>query len=278
MTSVVQWLLPMSNKLGLEASMFSNKWPYSTANWHADKCCHPKKAGHKVLALTLAHCFAEEEKMMLSGLHDSAVPEEQDYTLDQTNPILRTPLYLSPEEDKAYVWNDKANQTELDFSDPESKSTWESQLVMNDGWTWYADNKEQDKFGIIANNNGTDGGQHIAFRVVGGDVGRVEISFLVSYENFGIGLAWLDKKTNMTELGEEMKRCQTPIPNMNKQYPNTKFLSGVWGQEASVPISDFLENSMNHGEEMILHICLTPRNEKVRGDLNKFKLIGVAVY
>ena len=45
---------------------------------------------------------------------------------------------------------------------------------MNEGWTWFADNKDNDKYGFIANN--ITGGQHIAFSITGGDHGLLEVS------------------------------------------------------------------------------------------------------
>jgi hypothetical protein len=39
------WMLPLASKLGME-KQFSKKFgidnPYSTADWHADACCHRK--------------------------------------------------------------------------------------------------------------------------------------------------------------------------------------------------------------------------------------------
>jgi hypothetical protein len=55
---------------------------------------------------------------------------------------------------------------------------------------------DKDKYGLIA--KCVTGGQHIAFTLTGGKYGIIEVSFVISYENFGIALAWLDDKHDNT--------------------------------------------------------------------------------
>ena len=44
----------------------------------------------------------------------------------------------------------------------------EGESYIKQGWTWFADNKDNDKYGFIANN--ITGGQHIAFSITGGNM------------------------------------------------------------------------------------------------------------
>eukprot|EP00584_Thalassiosira_punctigera_P006509 CAMPEP_0172535690 /NCGR_PEP_ID=MMETSP1067-20121228/7582_1 /TAXON_ID=265564 ORGANISM="Thalassiosira punctigera, Strain Tpunct2005C2" /NCGR_SAMPLE_ID=MMETSP1067 /ASSEMBLY_ACC=CAM_ASM_000444 /LENGTH=543 /DNA_ID=CAMNT_0013320631 /DNA_START=244 /DNA_END=1872 /DNA_ORIENTATION=- len=186
--SAVIWMLPMAGKRGFDLQ-FNRTVPYSTSNWHSDSCCHPRKqGGHHVLSLVMAYCMVEEEKVFLSHNESDTVEAERDFTLDAI-PLLRDPLYLSPEEDDVYVRNHTFNG--IDFSDPNGEAEWKKHLVANEGWTWYADNKDKDKFGFIA--NGTHGGQHIAVSLRGEQHGKVEVIYVVSYENFGTALAWFDE-------------------------------------------------------------------------------------
>ena len=56
-----------------------------TADWHADACCHSKAAeGHLILSLVLAHCFIEEEKIMLSYNEKDTASGERDFTMDSS--------------------------------------------------------------------------------------------------------------------------------------------------------------------------------------------------
>ena len=71
---------------------------------------------------------------------------ERDFTaLDA--PILRNPLYLSQQEDEQYVTNQSQYECgDVDFTDSSSgEKTWQSLIMANEGWDWYADNQDNDK-------------------------------------------------------------------------------------------------------------------------------------
>ena len=103
---------------------------------------------------------------------------ERDLSADKS--LLRDPLYLSPEEENMYVrtgmMSHASQDNVLDFTDPNGESIWKEKVILNEGWTWFADNKDNDKYGFMANN--ITGGQHIAFSITGGDHGLVEVSVL----------------------------------------------------------------------------------------------------
>lgn len=269
--SAVMWMLPLAGKKGLYWQFNRTANPYNTAAWHADACCHPSPKGHLLLALVLAHCILEEEKIMLSYNEQDTAYGERDYTMNKS-PIMREPLYLSPDEDNMYVRNN-LTAGGLDFTDSSAgENAWKGAIVSNSGWTWYADNKDKDKFGYIA--DGVEGGQHIAISLTGGLYGMVEITFVISYENFGEALAWLDETAENTHqdglcTNNEQEKKPTPIP---------QHLVAKWQEPASVPKVDILDNKLKVGENKTLHICLTPRDEKQKGTENKFKLLGVRVY
>ena len=121
--------------------------------------------------------------------------EEQDYTMHDP-PLLRDALYLSPEEDELYVKNNSTSVL-LDFTNPNGEEKWKSSIVSNNNFTWYADNKDKDKFGLTA--DGVAGGQHLAIFLTGEEPGHVDISYVVSYENFGVCLAWMDSVAENTK-------------------------------------------------------------------------------
>jgi len=263
--SAVIWMLPLSGKKGT-MWQFNRTNPYSTALWHADACCHPKPGGHLILSLVVAHCIAEEERMMLSG-PDDAAEAEHDLTTDDP-PTMRDPIYLSPEEDTMYVKND-GTYSGFDFSDPDGEQSWKGAVVAEEGWTWYADNKDKDKFGFIADD--ISGGQHMAVSLSGGEHGRVEVAYVVSYENFGVAMAWLDESIeNIQGFCNKEEGGSTPTHQQ---------LTAIWERQASVPKVELLGQKIEKGEKKILHLCLAPHgyNEKQKGTKNKFKLLGVRV-
>ena len=173
------WMLPLASKLGTMWQFNQSDNPYSTSFWHSDICCHPPAEGHRILNLILAYCITEEEKQMRFS-HNDSESVERDMTI---NGLLRDPIYLSPEEDSIYVHSIGENKTiDIDFTDPRGESLWKDYIIANDGWRWYADNKEKDKFGFI-----TDiAGAHLTIELrEWRKHGLVEISYVISYENFG---------------------------------------------------------------------------------------------
>ncbi len=165
------WMLPLASKGG-SARMFSSTEKYSTTAWHTDTCCHPPIGGHLILSLILAYNMVEEEKVMANRMRIADV--ERDLTADEG--LLRDPLYLSPEEDSMYVQTgdtESVERSEFDFEDPGGEKRWRENVVANEGWEWYADNKDKDKYGLIA--KGIGGGQHIAFSLTGGKYGIIEV-------------------------------------------------------------------------------------------------------
>ena len=267
--SAVIWMLPLAGKRGLYWQFNRTANPYNTAAWHADACCHPKPSGHLVLSLVLAHCILEEEKIMLSYSDQDTAYGQRDFTIDNP-PSMREPLYLSPDEDNMFVMNNSTSAGGFDFTDPDGEKSWKKSIVSNTGWSWYADNKDKDKFGYIA--DGVEGGQHIAIALSGGEYGKVEISFVVSYENFGIANSWVDESAENVHEGGLCNGQE------KKADPNPQQLSAIWDQPVSVPKVEVLDNKLKAGENKTLHICLTPRDEKQKGTENKFKLLGVRVY
>lgn len=269
------WMLPLASKLGMEKQFpkqFDTTNPYSTHDWHADACCHPHPEGHKILALILAYCIVEEEKEMISNKSDKA-DIERDFTVDG---LLRDPVYLSEEEEAMYVQKDSDVTTDIDFTDPDGEMEWRKYALSVDSWTWYADNRDNDKFGLISSD--MEGGPHVSLKIKGGKHGLVEVSYVMSYENFGLALAWLDDDSTNTKS----RNCKTVV---NKKGADTKNkgnkperLIAYWDETASVPTVQLLKRRLSEGEEKVLHICLTPQNEYTNGDENKFKLLGVRVY
>ena len=268
------WILPLSGKLGGVKQFDPNgTYPYATDKWHTDACCHPRAEGHLILGLVLAYCLVEEEKVMDVEGGESMLDVEADFTALDT-PLLRDPIYLSSEEEDLYVQNNLAHSFSLDFTDPsDGEDAWKDAKLTNEGWTWHADNNEQDKFGYIADN--VDGGQHISIALTGGHLGVVEVSYVVSYENFGTALAWLDDKSE----NNKQKDCNKPIDSWKRargKKPHILFAS--WEEKASVPKVDILPKKLEEGKEGVLHICLTPKSEKVLGTENRFKLLTIRVY
>mmetsp|Transcript_2656 Transcript_2656/g.5888 ORF Transcript_2656/g.5888 Transcript_2656/m.5888 type:complete len:567 (-) Transcript_2656:95-1795(-) len=147
--------LALASKLGTDVQFNFNETrdghnPYGTNIWHADACCHPKADGHRVLALVLVYNFADELWRMD---HDGSVGHEDrmegDFTIDPRRPRLRDPVYMSPDEDGLYV-RDSSDGVTIDLTDPNGEDAWRSKVVANEGWTWFADNKDKDKYGLIA--------------------------------------------------------------------------------------------------------------------------------
>ena len=109
---------------------------------------------------------------------------------------------------------------------------------------------------------------------MGGKYGVIEITYVVSYENFGIALAWLDSSnSNNNEV-----LCRQIISIRAKSPEGIDQLSAIWGTKASVPTVSILTSKITEGDKRVLHICLTPRAEDRQGKDNKFKLLGVRVF
>ena len=231
----------------------------------------PHPEGHKILALILAYNMHEEEKQMLNLSEKADI--ERDFTIDG---LLRDPVYLSPEEEEMYVQKQTKVATDIDFTDPNGEDEWKKYTKLIESWRWYADNKDNDKFGLISSD--MEGGPHVAMSIKGGKHGLIEISYVMSYENFGLALAWIDDKVD----NRKIEMCKTVVKRKGADTKSRgnkpERLIAYWDESASVPTVQLLKTRLSEGEEKILHICLTPQNEYTVGDENKFKLLGVRVY
>lgn len=272
MFSASVWMLPLAAKKGA-AWQFNKTNPYSSINFHADRCCHPHREGHLILSLVLAYCLVQEEKNLLSFHREDTLDVEQDFTANP-DPILRDPIYLSEDEEAMYVKHGSNSQL-IDFTDPSAEKEWNKYVVQNDGWTWFADNREKDKFGLIA--DGVSGGQHISLQITGGKFGLVEITYVISYENFGLALVWVDDNR---DGGATRSQCGNQLTKKSCKKFHRRFqcLVGTWKEPASVPTVTILQNRIEDGTTKFLHICLTPISELRNGEENKFKLLGTRVY
>ena len=173
-------MLSLALKEG-EASQFDPKNEYSTKSWHSDRCCHPRHNGHLILNLILAYKFVEEEKVMYN-IKTHQIWLMLNETYPQTKAYYETLYIYRPKkrEETMYVRagmiSNASQDNVLDFTDPNGESIWKEKVILNEGWTWFADNKDNGKYGFIANN--ITGGQHIAFSITGGEHGLVEVSVL----------------------------------------------------------------------------------------------------
>eukprot|EP00985_Skeletonema_marinoi_P021889 scaffold13677_cov138-Skeletonema_marinoi.AAC.3 len=235
--------------------------------------------------------MAEEERALASLQYSDRADIERDFTADPV-PLMRDPLYLSSEEDIAYVTSIDAEERLIDFTNPDDNN-WEGKVLVNKGWTWYADNKFNDKYGLITNNSA--GESHVAISLTGGKNGLVEISYVISYENFGRGFAWVDDSQDNTKQGlckkvlhlckmdkgndatwrtEKRVACQRNVDGAEM----VSVLNGIWKVEASVQTVTLLREKLPHGQQKFLHVCLTPPDESQRGTENKFKLLSVRTF
>lgn len=247
---------------------------FSTDAWHwGEECCHPHREGHMVLSLVLAYCIAEEEKFMLHHGGDYKIRLEHDFTADTNEPppVLRDPLYLSPEEDHMYVRN-SMDVSQLDFTDPNGEEKWKDLIVVQKGWSFFADNKDHDKFGFISNE--VKGKTHFAITITGGKMGLVELSYVMSYENFGDAIAWISSP------GDHVRHhlCLSKHYFGVGQRDDVDRMSGHWKEKVSIPTVTILKQRIQEGEQKTLNICLLPKLESRSWKENKFKLLGVRVY
>eukprot|EP00571_Detonula_confervacea_P008091 CAMPEP_0172319014 /NCGR_PEP_ID=MMETSP1058-20130122/36519_1 /TAXON_ID=83371 /ORGANISM="Detonula confervacea, Strain CCMP 353" /LENGTH=514 /DNA_ID=CAMNT_0013033957 /DNA_START=335 /DNA_END=1879 /DNA_ORIENTATION=- len=267
------WLLPLASKQGLNLQFSPNRNPYSTTSWHVENdSFHPRHRGHLVLALVLAYNIIEEEKIMLNDSQQVA-DIERDFSAEKS--LLRDPVYLSPEEDDTYIRARRGGQDLIDFTDSGGEANWRGRIVANDGWTWMADNKDKDKFGIISDDKA--GGQHFAVKITGGKHGIVEVSFVISYVNFGIAIAWLDDQPTNLHSDECKEEIHANLPVARGEHV-TQRLIAVWDEHVSVPTVNILRHRLHEGDEATLHFCLTPHSYIRHGEGNKFKLLGVRVF
>jgi len=287
--SAVSWMLPSAGKKGSELQ-FSKTYEFGTKSWHADQCCHPKKYGHRILSLVIVFCLLEEERALSSHQYSNRADIERDFTADPI-PFMREPLYLNPEEDIAYVSSIDVEEGMIDFTNPDEKKEWEGKVAVNEGWMWYADNKFNDKYGLITNNSA--GKSHVAISLTGGKNGLVEVSYVVSYETFGRGLAWLDDSLDNTKQDlckKVLYPCKTNKGDdtkwrIHKSLTCRRYvegidmiLNGIWSNNASTQLVTLLRKKIPLGEHKYLHICLTPRDASSPGTDNKFKLLSVRTF
>ncbi|KAL3792796.1 hypothetical protein HJC23_002603 [Cyclotella cryptica] len=268
------WMLALHSKKGMKRQFMRDN-PFSTDAWHwgAD-CCHPHREGHLILSLVLAYCFVDEEKYMMHFANEKSIYIEHDSTaFNEPTPKLRDPLYLSAEEDSIYVHN-TIDMTQLDFTHPEGEEKWKNSILLKAGWSFYADNVEGNKYGLISND--ASGETHLAIAIIGGKLGLIELSYIMSYENFGDALAWISNPdSNVIDLHH---LCNSNFFFGTRQREDVDRLSGHWKEKASVPTVTILKQKITEGEQKILHICLLPRIETRPWKENKFKLLGVRVY
>ena len=127
---------------------------------------------------------------------------------------------------------------------------------------------------------GVTGGQHTAFTLAGGKYGIIEVSFVISYENFGIALAWLDDKNDNTRSDLCNTEIMEVLPIAKGELTGERLIAIIWDDEhVSVPTVQILKHKLVHGQTAILHFWHTPHVEwNQQGGENKFKLLGVRVY
>ena len=195
---------------------------------------------------------------------------EHDFTAD-AEPRLRDPIYLSPDEDNFYVHN-SMEVNGLDFTDPSGEEAWRDSIVLNKGWSFYADNADKDKYGI--NTNNVLGKSHIALSIIGGKHGLIEISYIMSYENFGDSIAWLSAPDD--NILHHL--CNSKQYFGTLQRPDVDRLSGNWKEHASIPTVTILKQRIEVGTNKNLHICLIPHNKSRKWKENKFTLLAVRIY
>lgn len=208
--SAVEWLLPMARKLGRNMQ-FNRSYPFNTASYHADKCCHPPTKGHRMLALLLAYSLSEEMK----HLDEPRSYWEKDFSAADP-PVLGDPIKLSPEEEIAYVLSEPGQL--IDFkSGPHAN---EALLATNEGWEVSADNKEHDKFGLVS----TTVGAYFAISLPIHPLRITDVSFIRSYANFGKASFCIDQNESKTASNF----------NVTTASPTCKILDGAWTQDVSV--------------------------------------------
>lgn len=267
-------MLALHSKKGIKRQFMRDN-PFSTDAWHwGAACCHPHREGHLILSLVLAYCLVEEEKFMVHFADERSIYIEDDFTsYNEPSPRLRDPLYLSAEEDSIYVHNMK-HVRQMDFTDPKGEETWNNAIVLKVGWSFYADNVEANKYGFISND--VSGKTHIAIAIIGGKLGLIELSYIMSYENFGDALAWISNPSS--DISDLHHLCNSKFFFGTKQREEVDRLSGHWEEKASVPTVTVLKHKIPEEKEKILHICLLPHIETRPWKENKFKLLGVRLY
>ena len=263
------WMLSQHSKMGISRQFMPGN-PFSTYAWHnGQKCCHPLRDGHLVLSLVLSYCLVEEEKYMFNN-NESMIPIEHDATMRE-QPKLRDPIFLSPEEDKLYVRND-IDVREFDFTDPSKETMWGESVVLNEGFSFFADNIDRDKHGLITNN--VEGKSHFVMSLEGGKYGLIEISYIISYMSFGDALAWLSD----TKDKQIHHLCSKKETFGVGQRQDLDRLSGHWKEQVSIPTVIILKQRIEHGSRKNLHICLLPKKESKPWSDNKFKVLHVRTY
>lgn len=257
--SVVDFLLPQSRRRG-KRFMFNDTNKHSISKWHADACCHPMTFGHLVIAFVFAFQLQQEMQYV-----DQEIPtEEQDLTALQT-PYLPDGWKVTEEEDKLYVLD--PNFGTWDFTQEKALLNSNQSVVANTGWTVYAENKEHDKFGLIA----TEAYSYFALNISINRKQMVIISYLSSYENIGAVALWVSNSTNNNN--SICKTLNVTDAVIVKNY-DISILNAVWEKtRGSVPNS-FSKKLTKSATYVILHICLLPQALKFNGT-NKFKIFGI---
>ena len=224
-----------------------------------------------MISLVLAYCMVEEERFMPSYNDKQKLQIEHDFTADDDElKKLCDPIYLSPDKDDLYVHNIK-DVGGLNFTDPSNEASWNETVILNKGWSHYADNRDKDKYGYIA--DGVDGGQHIAMTIKGGKIGIIEVSYVVSYENFGDAVVWISPPNHKTRH----HLCRNKHNFGTRQRLDVDRLSGHWKERASIPAVTIIKQRTQEGAQKTLHLCLLPHNDSRKWKENKFKLLGVRV-
>lgn len=104
------------------------------------------------------------------------------------------------------------------------------------------------------------------------------MSYVISYENFGIALAWVDDDHDNTR-GEVCNQTIVEALPIAKGELVSERLIAMWDEHVSVPTVQILKHKLTQGQSAILHFCHTPHFEWNRkGSANIFKLLGLRVY
>jgi len=273
-TLSVMPLLPMARRFGAEVQ-YNSSYPYSTLNWHTDHCCHPNGIGQRKLALVIVYHLQQEIEEWLDV---ELTHFERDFTALPTSPVLPQPVKLTESEDELYVFGEATMSVDLSTSafDPDLVG-----VVDMEGWTHSADNKDKDKFGLIADKAGA----HLSAKIEAGPFGSLTLLFVKSYRDFGAVKVWVDTHPH---LPDEVQSCQQVDKDILAKVQGATYgpelADARWMKQASAtsmasfrwlqPAYKLRKRDPNSGQ-LYVHVCLVDRPKPIPGEKNKFKLTGL---
>jgi hypothetical protein len=235
-----------------------------------DMCCHPQALVQRMYTITMAFNFCDDldyylrEKTLPAKQIEQQRVQEADLTALSTGAKLPQPWHLTKQDEAMYVQRSFLSTFDFQMHPLKQEFIGANDTNLPGGnanatqrWHRFADNKEGDKYGIIA--LGYEA--HLSVRVKVSPEGLVFVGYLGSYERIGRVGIWMDDSPTIKPDKQTM--CTAPFADHTINALQLKATSSAFIS------AEFHWPKTCLATECFVHFCLA------RGGYPKFKLLSL---